>query len=286
LLIGFLIKLPAAPFHTWLPDAHVEAPTAVSVVLAGLLLKVGAYGLLRIVLPVFPDLIVQYAYPLSVVGLFSLFYGGLNALGSTDLKRLVAYSSVSHMGYVVIGIASLTAEGLSGAVFQCISHGLISPFLFLLVGVIYDRTHNRNRDDFSGLVQPMPRFVAFAMVGFFASMGIPAFSGFIGEVLVVIGAFKSSGFNQFIPRWVALFTTAGILLSASYYLFTARKMFFGEFWSRDPQWKEALTDLNLREYLMLVPLLLAFVALGIFPQYLMEYLNPAVERLTEWVAGR
>lgn len=286
LLLGFLIKLPAAPFHTWLPDAHVEAPTAVSVVLAGLLLKVGAYGLLRIVLPVFPDLIVQYAYPLSVLGLFSLFYGGLNALGSTDLKRLVAYSSVSHMGYVVIGIASLTAEGLSGAVFQCVSHGLISPFLFLLVGVIYDRTHNRNRDDFAGLVQPMPRYVAFAMVGFFASMGIPAFSGFIGEVLVVIGSFKSSGFNQFIPRWVALMTTAGILLSASYYLYTARKMFFGEFWSRDPQWKEALTDLNLREYLMLVPLLVTFVALGIFPQYLMQYLNPAVERLTEWVAGR
>ncbi|HOY95279.1 MAG TPA: NADH-quinone oxidoreductase subunit M [Catalimonadaceae bacterium] len=286
LLLGFLIKLPAAPFHTWLPDAHVEAPTAVSVVLAGLLLKVGAYGLLRIVLPVFPDLIVQYAYPLSVLGLFSLFYGGLNALGSTDLKRLVAYSSISHMGYVVIGIASLTAEGLSGAVFQCVSHGLISPFLFLLVGVIYDRTHNRNRDDFAGLVQPMPRYVAFAMVGFFASMGIPAFSGFIGEVLVVIGAFKSSGFNQFIPRWVALMTTAGILLSASYYLYTARKMFFGEFWSRDPQWKESLTDLNLREYLMLVPLLVAFVALGIFPQYLMEYLNPAVERLTDWVTGR
>jgi len=286
LLLGFLIKLPVAPIHTWLPDAHVEAPTAVSVVLAGLLLKVGAYGLLRIVLPVFPDLIVQYAFPLSVVGLFSLFYGGLNALGSTDLKRMIAYSSVSHMGYVVIGIASLTAEGLSGSVFQCISHGLISPFLFLIAGVIYDRTQNRNRDNFSGLVQPMPRFVAFAMIGFFASMGIPGFSGFIAEVLVVIGAFKSAGFNQYIPRWVALLTTSGILLSAAYYLYTARKMFFGELYVREVVWKGQLKDLQIREYLMLLPLLLAFVFLGIFPQFLMEYLNPAVERLNEWVQGR
>jgi NADH-quinone oxidoreductase subunit M len=286
LLLGFLIKLPIAPLHTWLPDAHVEAPTAVSVVLAGLLLKVGAYGLLRIVLPVFPDLVVQYAYPLSVIGLFSLFYGGLNALGSTDLKRLIAYSSVSHMGYIVIGIASLTAEGLSGAVFQCISHGLISPFLFLMVGVLYDRTQNRNRDDFAGLVTPMPRFVAFIMIGFFASMGLPGFSGFISEVLVVIGAFKSAGFNQYIPRWVALMTTGGLLLSASYYLYTARKMLFGDFWIREERWKDQLKDLNIREYIMLVPLLLAFTFLGIFPQYLMEYLNPAVERLTEWVQSR
>jgi NADH-quinone oxidoreductase subunit M len=286
LLLGFLIKLPLAPLHTWLPDAHVEAPTAVSVVLAGLLLKVGAYGLLRIVLPVFPDLIVQYAYPLSVLGLFSLLYGALNALGTTDLKRMIAYSSVSHMGYVVIGLAAVTAEGLSGAVFQSISHGLISPFLFVIAGVLYDRTQNRNRDDFSGLVKPMPYFVTFAMIGFFASMGIPGFSGFIAEVLVILGAFKSAGFNQFIPRWVALMATGGLFLSAAYYLYTARKMFFGEFWVREISWKEQLADLRIREYIMLVPLLLAFLLLGIFPQYLMDYLNPAVERLTEFVQGR
>jgi NADH-quinone oxidoreductase subunit M len=164
LVLGFLIKLPAVPVHTWLPDAHVEAPTAVSLVLAGLLLKVGAYGLFRIALPIFPELLVQYAMPLSVIGLISLLYGGLNALGSPDLKRMIAYSSVSHMGYVLIGLAALTAEGLGGAIFQCISHGLISSFLFLIAGVIYDRTQNRNRDDFAGLVNPMPRFVAFAML--------------------------------------------------------------------------------------------------------------------------
>jgi NADH-quinone oxidoreductase subunit M len=269
-----------------LPDAHVEAPTAVSVVLAGLLLKVGAYGLLRIVVPVFPDLMVQYAFPLSVLGLFSLFYGAFNALGSTDLKRLVAYSSISHMGYVVIGIASLTAEGLSGALFQSISHGLISPFLFLIVGVLYDRTHNRNRDDVGGLVEKMPRFVVFAMLGFFASMGIPGFSGFIAEVLVILGAFKSAGFNQIIPRWVALLSTGGLFLSAAYFLFTARKMFFGPLWVRQESWLAELKDLSFGEYAMLVPLLMVIIFLGICPQYLLTYMNPAVEQITIWVQGR
>lgn len=285
LLLGFLIKLPAVPVHTWLPDAHVEAPTAVSLVLAGLLLKVGAYGLFRIVLPVFPELLVQYAYPISIMGLLSLLYGGLNALGSTDLKRLIAYSSVSHMGYVLIGLASLTSEGLSGALFQCISHGLISPFLFLIAGVLYERSGNREREDFSGLVQPMPHFTALAMIGFFASMGIPLFSGFIGEVLVVIGAYTSAGFNQLIPRWIALLAGTGMFLSASYFLYTARKMFFGDFWTRDVSIRERLADLNFLEYIMLIPLLAFIILLGIYPQLLFRYLNPAVEKLCTLVQG-
>ncbi len=285
LLLGFLIKLPSVPVHTWLPDAHVEAPTSVSLVLAGLLLKVGAYGLFRIVLPIFPELMVQYAYPISLLGLVSLIYGGLNALGSTDLKRLIAYSSVSHMGYVVIGLAALTAEGIGGAIFQSISHGLISPFLFVIAGVLYERAHNRNRDDFAGLVHTMPRFTAFAMLGFFASMGIPGFSGFIGEILVVLGAYTSAGFNQLIPRWVALLAGTGMFLSAAYYLYTARKMFFGEFWTRDSSIRENLKDLTLREYLMLVPLLVCILALGIYPQFLMQYLNPAIARLSAVVQG-
>jgi len=253
--------------------------------LAGLLLKVGAYGMFRIVLPIFPELLVQYAYPLSLLGLISMLYGGLNALGSTDLKRLIAYSSVSHMGYVLIGLASLTAEGLSGALFQCISHGLISPFLFLIAGVLYDRAHNRDRDDFSGLVHRMPHFVAFAMLGFFASMGIPFFSGFIGEILVVIGAWTSAGFNQLIPRWIALMAGTGMFLSAAYYLYTARKMFFGEFWTRDARIREELKDLGFREYLMLVPLLILIIALGIYPRLLMDYLSPAVEKMCDLVQG-
>jgi NADH-quinone oxidoreductase subunit M len=285
LVLGFLIKLPSVPVHTWLPDAHVEAPTSVSLVLAGLLLKVGAYGLFRIVLPVFPELLVQYAFPLSVLGLVSLLYGGLNALGSTDMKRLIAYSSVSHMGYVLIGLASLTAEGLSGALFQCISHGLISPFLFVTAGVLYDRAHNRDRDDFAGLVHPMPHFVAFTLLGFFASMGIPFFSGFIGEILVLIGAYTSAGFNQLIPRWIALLAGSGMFLSAVYFLYTARKMFFGEFWTRDLKIRDQLKDLNFREYLMLLPLLLLIILLGIYPRLLMQYLEPAVARMCELVQG-
>jgi NADH-quinone oxidoreductase subunit M len=286
LVLGFLIKLPAAPLHTWLPDAHVEAPTAVSVVLAGLLLKVGAYGLLRIVLPVFPEMMVQYAFPLSVVGLFSLWYGAFNALGSTDLKKLVAYSSVSHMGYVLLGIAALTAEGITGSVFQTISHGLISPLLFVLVGVLYDRVHNRNRDHFNGLVKPMPVYITFFMLAFFASMGIPGFSGFIAEILVIIGTFKSSGFNQIIPRWVALLSTGGLFLSAAYYLYTARKMFFGPFWIQENMDITSLKDLNFREYLMIVPLMLIIVILGIFPSLLINYINPIVAHLTLLVEGK
>lgn len=286
LLLGFLIKLPAAPFHTWLPDAHVEAPTAVSVVLAGLLLKVGAYGLFRLVLPVFPDVLVLYAFPLSAIGLFSLLYGAMNALGSYDLKRLIAYSSVSHMGYVILGLAALTAEGLTGALYQTISHGLISPFLFLIAGVLYDRTQDRMRDNVGGLVNTMPVFVVFAMLGFFASMGIPGFSGFIAEMLVIFGAFKSAGFNQLIPRWIALLSTAGLFLSAAYYLYTARKMFFGAFWVKDKTWTESLKDLTMREYLMLTPLLACSLLLGVMPQWLLEYLNPAVEKMVEMVEGR
>lgn len=285
LLLGFLIKLPSVPVHTWLPDAHVEAPTSISLILAGLLLKVGAYGLFRIVLPVFPELFVQYAYPISLLGLVSLFYGGLNALGSNDLKRLIAYSSVSHMGYVLIGLAALTAEGLTGALFQCISHGLIAPFLFVIAGVLYDRTQNRNRDDFSGLVEPMPRYTAFAMLGFFASMGIPGFSGFIGEIMVLLGAFTSAGFNQLIPRWVALLATGGMFLSACYFLYTARKMFFGGFWLRDDSVSGKLSDLSFREYLMLVPLLVCMLILGVFPNLLLQYLAPAIHKINLLVQG-
>ncbi len=286
LVLGFLIKLPSAPLHTWLPDAHVEAPTAVSVLLAGLVLKVGAYGLLRIVLPVFPEMLVQYAFPLAAIGLFSIWYGALNALGSPDLKKLVAYSSVSHMGFVLLGISALTAEGITGAVYQTISHGLISPLLFILTGVIYDRVQNRNRDQLNGLVKPMPVYVALFMLAFFAAMGIPGFSGFIAEILVIIGAFKSSGFNQIIPRWVAILSTGGLFLSAAYSLYTARKMFFGPLQIPEQTEISAFKDLNIREYLMVIPLLLLILLLGIFPSLLIEYINPVVEHLTLLVEGK
>lgn len=286
LLVGFLIKLPAVPFHTWLPDAHVEAPTTVSVVLAGLLLKVGAYGLLRLVLPIFPEMWVQFAPQISIVGLVSLIYAALIALGSTDLKKMIAYSSVSHMGYILIGISALTAEGLNGALFQTVSHGLISPLLFILVGVLYDRTHNRNRDAFGGLMLRMPYYVVFFMLAFFASMGIPGFSGFIAEVLVIVGAFKSAGFNQIIPRWVAILSTSGLFLSAAYYLYTARKVFFGTFWVRQPEWDNQLKDLTLLEYALIIPLLCIIILLGVWPGLVLDIAGPAIDHIYSEVQGK
>jgi NADH-quinone oxidoreductase subunit M len=185
-----------------------------------------------------------------------------------------------------LGFAALTAEGLSGSLFQTLSHGIISPLLFLLVGVIYDRAHDRHRDNFTGLVQPMPVFVVFAMLAFFASMGIPGFSGFIAEILVILGAFKSAGFNQNIPRVVAILSTSGLFLSAAYYLYTARKMFFGVFWVKDKSIQDLMKDLTIREYVMLTPLLALSVIFGVYPQLLLEYINPAIERLTLIVEGK
>lgn len=285
LLIGFLIKLPSVPLHTWLPDAHVEAPTSVSIILAGLLLKVGAYGIFRIVLPVFPELFVDYAYPIAIAGLISILYGALNALGSTDIKRMIAYSSVSHMGFVLIGLAALTAEGLSGSLFQCISHGLISPFLFLIAGIIYERTGTRNRDDLAGMVHPMPGFTVMAMLGFFAALGVPGFSVFIGEFLIITGTFTSAGFNQLIPRWVAISASLGIFLSACYFLYTARKVFFGTFWTRNPATSGTFADLTFTEYLSLSMLLIPSLILGVFPGWLLQYIQPAVSKLHELVQG-
>jgi NADH-quinone oxidoreductase subunit M len=231
-------------------------------------------------------MLVQYAFPLAVIGLFSIWYGALNAMGSPDLKRMVAYSSVSHMGYVVLGISALTAEGLTGAVYQTVSHGLISPLLFLLTGVIYDRVQNRNRDQLNGLVKPMPVFVAFFMLAFFASMGMPGFSGFIAEILVILGAFKSSGFNQIIPRWVAILSTGGLFLSAAYFLYTARKMFFGPFQVAGNIDLSSLKDLSIREYCMVLPLLILVLLLGIMPSWLLRYINPVIDQLSMLVEGK
>ena len=210
LIIGFGIKLPIVPVHTWLPDAHVEAPTSISVVLAGLLLKVGAYGLFRIVYSIFPDMAIEFGGLVAALGVLSILYGGFNALAQKDLKRMVAYSSVSHMGFVLVGLASLTSEGFSGSLFHMISHGLISPALFLLVGVIYDRTSNRQMENFSGLAGKMPVYTFFVALFFFAGLGLPGLSGFVGELMVLLGAFKSS-----LSLWIGLLAVSGIAVSAA-----------------------------------------------------------------------
>ena len=282
LFIGFAIKLPVVPLHTWLPDAHVEAPTAISVVLAALLLKIGGYGLARLAYPVFPDGAIYFSWFVGLMGLISIIYGALNALAAKDLKRLIAYSSVSHMGFVLLGLASMTIEGISGAVYQMFSHGILSAMLFLLAGVIYDRTHDRIIGNYSGLASIMKGYTAFVIIAFFASMGLPGFSGFIAEIMVLFGAFKSNSINALLPEWFAMAATLGLILGAAYYLWTIQRMFFGPFSVKVPG---ELRDLDTREYLMLLPLAIIALAFGIFPQPLLDIINPFAQELADGISN-
>lgn len=285
LFAGFAIKLPAVPFHTWLPDAHVEAPTPISIVLAAILLKVGAYGLARIAWPVFPEAVVHFSSVIAGIGVLSIIYGALNAMASKDLKRLIAYSSVSHMGFVLLGLASGTTEGISGAAYQLVSHGFISAMLFAIAGVLYDRTHDRTIQNYSGLSGRMPVYFSFVLIGFFASLGLPGFSGFIAEVLVFLGAFNSSANNALVPVWLAVIATGGLILGAAYYLWTIQRMFFGPF---DVKVAGAsLHDTTKLEVAVLLPLAIIIFALGVLPQPLIELINtwasPLAETMTNLV---
>ena len=286
LIIGFSIKLPAVPFHTWLPDAHVEAPTPISVVLAGVLLKIGGYGMIRIAYPIFPEGAIQFAYFIALVGLISIVYGGLNALAMKDLKKMIAYSSVSHMGFVLLGMASLTVEGMNGAMYQMFSHGLLASLLFLVAGVIYDRTHDRMIENYRGLAVRMPIFTAVVIVSFFASFGLPGFSGFIAELFILLGAFNSEFVNGLIPKWMAIVATSGILLGAVYYLWTLQRMFFGKFWIRTGiTWKEGLYDLDTREKIITLPLATLAVVFGIFPHLLLDVISIEIKDLVKSILG-
>ncbi|MES2733430.1 MAG: NADH-quinone oxidoreductase subunit M, partial [Bacteroidota bacterium] len=266
IFLGFAVKLPVVPVHTWLPDAHVEAPTPVSVILAGVLLKIGSYGFFRIAYGIFPDGAMNYAWWIGLVGMISIIYGAFLALAMNDLKKMIAYSSVSHMGFVLLGLASLTPEGVSGAIYQSFSHGILSALLFLLVGVLYDRTHDRRIDSYQGLASATPQYTVVVTVAFFASLGLPGFSGFVGELFTLVGGFHSGA----IPRWMAAVSTLGIVLSAAYFLWTLQRIFFGKFWLREPDKTALLTDLVTREKLMLIPLVMLAIVFGLFPSVIFD----------------
>jgi NADH-quinone oxidoreductase subunit M len=274
LFIGFAIKVPVFPFHTWLPDAHVQAPTPISVILAGILLKLGAYGMLRGLFPIVPEAYHTFAYSLGVLGVISIIYGAYVALGQTDFKRMVAYSSVSHMGFVLLGFAAFTEWGMNGAALQMFNHGTSSAACFLVVGVIYDRAHHRDLNGFGGLSQPMPRYWALTTVAFFASLGLPGMAGFVSEVMTLVGSYSSAD-----PRFrtLVLISVLGIVLTAAYLLWAMQRVFLGKL---NEKYKD-LPDINTREILCQAPLLFLCILLGILPFLLLDWMDASVVNLIE-----
>jgi NADH-quinone oxidoreductase subunit M len=271
LFIGFAIKIPAFPFHTWLPDAHVEAPTAISVILAGVLLKMGTYGILRINFPMLPAATADLAYVfLAGLGTFNIIYGALCAMAQRDLKKLVAYSSVSHMGYVMLGMATFTPQGINGAVLQMFNHGTITGMLFLLVGVIYDRAHHREIDGFGGLAAVMPVYTGVTALAFFASMGLPGLSGFISEVLVLLGAWQSYPI-------LTILGASGVILTAGYLLWTIQRVYLGQV---NEKYK-AIPEINGRELFTLVPLGALVIILGVYPHAVLDLLSASLNQLNQ-----
>ncbi|MGK7392032.1 MAG: complex I subunit 4 family protein [Candidatus Cyclobacteriaceae bacterium M2_1C_046] len=285
IFIGFAIKVPVIPLHTWLPDAHVEAPTPISVVLAGLLLKTGAYALIRTGFFIFPDVLDKYALLIASVGAVSIIYAGLNALAQKDLKKMIAYSSISHMGFVMVGLASLTVEGFAGAIYQMFSHGILSPLLFIIAGVLYDRTKDRAIYDYSGLAAKMPQYAIVTALAFFAALGLPGFSGFIAEITVLLGAFKSPASNEILPVWPAVLATVGLLIGAAYFLWTFQRMFLGKFFSKKVDIK-LLPDLTLREKMLCIGLLIISFLFGIFPSLLLDFINEDSIKAIEFIFSR
>jgi NADH-quinone oxidoreductase subunit M len=266
---SFAVKMPMWPVHTWLPDAHVEAPTAGSVILAGILLKMGGYGFLRFSLPMFPVASQEFAPLVFALSVIAIVYTSLVALAQEDVKKLIAYSSVAHMGFVTMGIFSFTVQGVDGAIFQMLSHGLVSAALFLCVGVVYDRMHTREIAAYGGLVNRMPLYAAVFMVFTLANVGLPGTSGFIGEFLTLVGAFKAN-------TWVAFLATFGVILSAAYALWLYRRMIFGPL--ERPSLR-TISDMNYREVLVFTPLVLLVLLFGFYPAPLLDVTAVAVKKL-------
>jgi NADH-quinone oxidoreductase subunit M len=265
--LSFSIKVPLFPFHTWLPDAHVEAPTAASVILAAVLLKLGTYGFLRFALPLFPDAALAAAPYLVALAVIGIIYGAAVAMMQTDVKKLVAYSSVSHLGFVMLGLFALNVQGLQGSIYQMLNHGLSTGALFLLVGMIYDRRHTRMIAEFGGLWKQVPVFSALLLLVTFSSIGLPGLNGFVGEFLILLGAFSVT------PGWTALAAT-GVILGAVYMLWMCRRVIFGPL--THPENRE-LRDLGARELALLAPIIALIILMGIYPQPFLSRMQPSIE---------
>ncbi len=271
---SFAVKVPMWPVHTWLPDAHVQAPTAGSMILAGVLLKMGGYGFIRFSLPMFPDASEYFAPFIFVLSIVAVIYTSLVALAQSDMKKLIAYSSVAHMGFVTIGIFTLTEQGIAGAMFQMISHGLVSAALFFCVGVVYDRLHTREISAYGGVVDAMPRYAAFFMFMMLASVGLPGTSGFVGEMLVLVGAWEAS-------HWVAIFAATGLILGACYMLWLYRRVVFGR--AEKPEVLE-MAGLDRREVMIFVPLTILVLWFGVYPSTLLDVMAYSVSDILAQLA--
>jgi NADH-quinone oxidoreductase subunit M len=271
--LAFAIKVPMFPLHTWLPDAHVEAPTAGSVILAGVMLKMGSYGFLRFNLPMFPQVAVQAAPWMAFLAVIGILYGALVAFAQKDVKKLVAYSSVSHLGFVMLGLFALNAQGIQGGILQMINHGLSTGALFLVVGMIYERRHTREMDAFGGIWKVMPVFGSISLVVMLSSVGLPGLNGFVGEFTILMGAFTSTAIGYAL---VAIIAALGVIFAAVYLLHMFQKVFLGEVTQAE---NKALLDLNPREILTLVPLLIVIIWIGLFPKPFFALITPAVDKL-------
>jgi NADH-quinone oxidoreductase subunit M len=272
--LGFAVKVPVFPFHTWLPDAHVEAPTPISVLLAGVLLKMGGYGFFRISFPILSDAAHYFALPFAFLGTINIVYGALVAMAQTDFKKMVAYSSVSHMGFVMLGLASLTVTGFNGALLEMINHGVITGGMFFLVGVLYDRAHTRDLNHFGGLGVKMPVYGGLLSVFALASLGLPGLSGFISEFLSLLGAYP-------VFKLITTISVLGLVITAGYFLYMLQRILLGP---ANEKWA-GITDINKRELCTLIPLMILIIIVGVYPMSALKYQMTAISALIQKIGG-
>jgi NADH-quinone oxidoreductase subunit M len=272
--LAFAIKVPVFPFHTWLPDAHVEAPTPGSVILAGVLLKMGTYGFLRFAVPIFPEAAAHWAWIFMLIGVFGIIYGALVAMVQPDMKKLVAYSSVSHMGYIMIGIFALNSAGITGALYQMLNHGVSTGALFLLVGMIYEKTHSREIKDYGGLASAAPVFTILFIIVTMSSIAVPMTNGFVGEFFILLGAFTAN-------KWFGGIAVIGVVLGAAYMLWMVKKVFFGKENGVVVEHKSHGLDLNAREVAVLAPLIVLIFWMGLFPNQFFHWSKASVDHLVQ-----